>query len=380
MSTQIQESERLYELRKNGQSYWLDNLTRSMIQSGELERRVSEEGLLGVTSNPKTFADSVQSGDEYDEEIARLAMDGKSDLEIYEQLMIKDVAQGCDVLRPVYDQTDGKDGFVSIEVDPRFAHSTEATLEAARDLWKRVDRPNVMIKIPGTIEGLDAIEEALFEGINVNITLLFSNERYRQVAARYLRALRRRKEEGLSTDGISSVASFFLSRIDVLIDQLLDHRIFPDGNNSEDVSKIKGKAAIAQARLAYASFKEAFSGEQWLAFVEAGSTVQRPLWASTSVKTEGVPDTLYVDSLIADETVNTMPEKTITAFADHGEVKRNAINDVGDDPVEVGRKLESLGIDFGYVAQRLEDEGIQKFIEPFEAGLKAVGELAKESR
>lgn len=379
MSTQLQESERLHRLSEFGQSYWLDNLTREMIDSGELERRVAEEGLRGVTSNPKTFAVSVQAGEDYDRDIENLAREGKSDQEIYEQLMIDDVARGCDVLKPVFDKTGGRDGFVSIEVDPRLARQTEATLDAARSLWKRVGKKNVMVKIPGTPEGLAAIEEALFEGINVNITLLFSNERYRQVAAHYLRALRRRNERGDSVEGIASVASFFLSRIDVLVDELLEHRGSPIAKDAL-ANRLRGKAAIAQAKLAYGSFKEAFLDQAGSELEARGAAVQRPLWASTSVKTEGVPDTLYVDSLIADQTVNTMPEKTIEAFADHGNLKRDAIEAVDMDPREILNGLESLGISLDYVAQRLEDEGIQKFIDPFEEGFAAVAKQAERHR
>lgn len=375
MSASVTNFMRLAELLQCGQSYWLDNLTREMIETGELERRVANEGLRGVTSNPKTFADSVQSGHRYDADIARLAKAGESDLTIYETLMIDDVRAGCDILRPVYDESQGEDGFVSIEVDPRLARQTEATLDDARRLWRQVDRPNVMIKIPGTFEGLPAIENALAEGININITLLFSNSRYRQVVARYLKALDRRLQAGLSMDSVASVASFFLSRIDVLVDQLLEHRVLP-GCEEHLASALKGKAAIAQARLAYRSFQEAFREPQWTHFSRKGAKVQRPLWASTGVKSADYADTMYVDSLIAENTVNTMPEKTIEAFADHGRARRDAIHEAEDDSDRVCDQLKALGIDLDDVARRLEDEGIQKFIEPFMEGMQAVGEQA----
>lgn len=379
MTAVLENPSRMKKLLDCGQSYWLDNLTREMIESGELERRVAEEGLRGVTSNPKTFADSVNSGTLYDEDIARMARDGDSDLVIYETLMIDDVRRGCDILKPVFESSEGRDGFVSIEVDPRLARQTEATLDSARMLWKRVDRPNVMVKIPGTREGLPAIEEALFEGINVNITLLFSHARYRRVVARYLQALDRRRRAGKPISRVASVASFFLSRIDVLVDELLEHRLLPDC--SEHIAKtLQGKAAIAQARLAYGSFREAFSGPQWALLEREGAHVQRPLWASTSVKQPQYPDTMYVDALIADSTINTMPENTIQAFADHGVVKRNAIDASEGDPALVADQLKSVGIDMTHVAQRLEDEGIQKFIDPFVGGLAAIAKQAVQAR
>ncbi|MDQ8205047.1 transaldolase [Pelagicoccus sp. SDUM812003] len=381
MSAVAEKESKLRELRDYGQSYWLDNLTREMIETGELERRVNEEGLLGITSNPKTFADSVKSGDRYDQDIERLATSGKSDVEIYESLMIEDVRNGCDALMPVYEETRGGDGFVSIEVDPRLARQSEATLAAACSLWERVDRPNVMIKIPGTEEGLDAIEEALFRGINVNITLLFSNERYRRVVARYLWAMERRLKHGLPVDGIASVASFFLSRIDSLVDELLEQRALPACHDHEHMAKaLKGHSAIAQACLAYRSFREAFSGRAWEAMEERGAQIQRPLWASTSVKSDDYPDTLYVDSLIARDTVNTMPEKTIDAFTDHGALEADSIRKPSEQADLIMEQLEAMGVDMAYVAQRLEDEGIQKFIQPFEDGLAAVSKQAKKAR
>jgi transaldolase len=357
-----------------GQSYWLDNLSREMLNSGALERRVVEQGLRGVTSNPKTFATSVQGGDLYDRDIRRLRQEGHSDPAIYEKLMVDDVQRGCDVLRPVYDATAGQDGFVSIEVDPRLARDTDHTLKAARHLWQTVDRPNAMIKIPGTPEGLPAIETALEEGINVNITLLFSLGRYKQVTAAHLRAMDRRRIEGKPLDSVASVASFFLSRIDVLVDELLDHRDSPANSRSLPAS-LQGRTALMAARQVYDTFRQTFAGPQWEALAKEGARPQRPLWASTSTKNPDLPDTLYVDNLIARFTVNTMPEETIEAFADHGTLSEDAIDRIDGNPDEHFRQLQQLGIDPDYLALRLEDEGIQKFIEPFREGLASIGEV-----
>lgn len=374
----LEDVSKLERLQQCGQSYWLDNLTRDMIDSGELAERVDRQGLRGVTSNPQTFAKSVQSTEAYDADIARLARDGESVAEIYETLMVDDVRRGCDVLRPVYDDTGGSDGFVSIEVDPRLARQAEATLDAARRLWDRVDRPNAMIKIPGTSECLDAIEQCLLEGININITLLFSNRRYRQVVARYLRAMHRRLGNGDPCDRVASVASFFLSRIDILVDELLEQRVLPSCEEHIG-SSLLGKAAIAQARLAYRSYQEAFSGCGWEKLGDRGVRTQRPLWASTSVKDPKYADTMYVENLVAADTVNTMPEKTIEAFADHGSARRNAIEHCDEDPQFIWDAIEDLGIDIDYVSRRLEDEGIQKFIDPFNEGMEAIERLANAS-
>ncbi len=370
---------RLRELLSRGQSYWMDNLTREMIETGELAHRVTEEGLRGITSNPKTFADSIQLGERYDADVASLAQQGATDEAIYEALMIDDAQRACDVLRPVFEESSGSDGFVSIEVDPRLARQTEATLDAARMLWRRVDRPNVMVKIPGTEQGLPAIEEALFEGIDVNITLLFSSARYRRVVARYLKALDRRRKEGLPIDGIASVASFFLSRIDALVDELLEHRQLPDCPE-HTAGMVKGKAALSEAALAYLSFREAFRQPQWNLLRSEGAMAQRPLWASTSVKSDAYPDTLYVDALVAEGTVTTMPEATIEAFADHGRLDSAILAGDRSYPTRVAEQLRALDIDMAQVAQRLEDEGIQKFIEPFADGLKAVSKIADRAR
>lgn len=374
---EIATTERLQGLIEKGQSYWLDNLTREMLHNGELKQRVESEGLRGVTSNPKTFSDSVQSGGLYDSDIERLASEGVDDESIYETLMVDDVRDACDVFKELHEKADGQDGYVSIEVDPRLAHDSDGTLQAARDLWKKVRRENAMIKIPATSECLPAIEEALYEGINVNITLIFSRSRYREVAACYLRALRRREREGKDVNRIASVASFFLSRIDAKVDEALEK----PGMDQELVSGIKGRIAIAQAKLAYRDFQETFTGTVWREGLhKKGALSQRLLWASTSVKSKEYPDTYYVDSLIGKETVTTLPEKTALAFSERGSLEENSVLRNSDEYNEICRKLDVLGISTEQVFQELEAEGIKKFIEPFEVGLKSISRLAKQTR
>jgi transaldolase len=360
----------LLQLSRCGQSYWLDNLTRDMIRSGELERRAAEDDLRGVTSNPATFRKAIAESELYDEEIGSLARRGLGAPEIHAELMISDVRAACDLLRPVHEATG--DGFVSLEVSPHLAHDTEGTLEEARRFWSAVDRPNLFIKIPGTREGVPAIEEALFEGININITLLFSIESYEAVARAYIRALERRLAAGRAVDGVDSVASFFLSRIDVLTDQLLEHRKLPPERRRGHpaAEELAGKVGIANAKLAYQSFKRIFAEASWAALERRGARLQRPLWASTGTKNPKYRDTMYVEPLVGRHTVNTMPEATIAAFAAHGIVEEDAVEKGVEEAEETLRALEKLGIDFHCLTWQLEHEGVQKFIEPFD-GLMA---------
>lgn len=374
------DTNRLNGLLENGQSYWLDNLTRDMLHSGELRARIDEEGLRGITSNPKTFSDSVRAGTLYGDEIEQLVECGESVESVYETLMVTDVQQACDAFEALYKETDAGDGYVSIEVDPRLSRDAEATLQAARRLWEKVGRPNAMVKIPATEACLPSIEEALYEGINVNITLIFSVERYREVAACYLRALRRREQEGLELKGIASVASFFLSRIDVKVDAYVDAAAVSPSEKDRAAS-LKGKAAIAQARSAYESYRSTYEKPGWWDSLRSkGAAPQRLLWASTSVKSDQYPDTYYVDSLIADGTVNTMPESTVEAFSKQGTVERNAIEKAGEEPETVFQELAGLGIDMQSVSADLEEEGIQKFIDPFEEGMRSVSRQVKQAR
>lgn len=358
--------DRIAELMAHGQSCWMDDLTRHMITSGGLARRVAEEGLRGITSNPSIFEKAIRQGADYDADIARAAREGQSIEQIYEELVTTDVRNACDILRPVYEETCGVDGFVSLEVSPHLARNTQASIEEARRLWARVNRPNLFIKIPGTAEGAPAVEQLLFEGININITLLFSIASYEAVAEAYMRALERRHAAGLPLDMIASVASFFLSRIDVLVDELLRHRIVSDRPSDPDPRRLLGKAAIANAKLAYQSFKRILESDRWKALAAKGARVQRMLWASTSTKNPAYPDLMYVEPLIGPLTINTMPAKTIAALRDHGTV-RDTIEHGVPEARRVMTDLARIGVQFDFVTAQLENEGIQKFIVPFDS-------------
>jgi len=359
----------LLKLAEHGQSYWMDDLSREMLESGELDRRVREEGLRGVTSNPTILRDAVAaSGIYYQDQIGSAVRAGRSAPGILDELMVTDVRRACDVLRPVYDATEGTDGFVSLEVSPHLARDTEGSIEAGRRFVAAVDRPNLFIKIPGTAEGLPAIEQLLYEGINVNVTLLFSLPRYEEVAEAYLRALERRVAEDRPVDRLRSVASFFLSRIDVMVDELLRHRVRPDGSSpfEPDPTSLLGRTAIASARLAHRLFRKTVAGERWLALEKKGARPQRLLWASTGTKDPSYSDVMYVEPLVGPDTVVTMPRATIAAFADHGRVRRTLDKDVRES-FRVMRGVSAVGIDMRHVTRQLEDEGIRKFVEPYDA-------------
>jgi len=371
--------EKFDKLLEYGQSYWLDNLSREIITDGKLENRIKNEGLRGITSNPKIFMKAISSGHLYDDQVKELAAKGKKTEEIYEALAVKDIQKACDMMRPVFDDSNGEDGFVSLEVSPYLARETEKTKAEARRLFKEVDRPNCLIKIPGTKEGVPAIEEMLYEGININITLLFSIESYEAVAEAYLKALERRVEDGKPIDKIASVASFFLSRIDVLVDKILHDEIIPqmEGDRKIVAGNLLGETAIASAKIAYQSFEKKFSGERWEKLAAKGARVQRPLWASTSNKTDAYRDTRYVEPLIGPHTVNTMPDETIEAFKDHGHLFPDTVKKDVEDAHRVFDDLKKVGISLDDVTDQLVEEGIQKFIEPFDELLKTVEEEAK---
>lgn len=363
---------RIHQLLECGQSCWLDNLTREMLDTGELERLVRDEGVRGVTSNPKTFADSLMKGTIYHDDIRRLANEGVVPITIHRKLMVADVRRACDVLRPVFDKSGGADGFVSIEVDPRLAREAGTTLETARVLWTEVDRPNCMVKIPGTAECLTTIEAALCEGIPVNITLLFSPERYAKVLSAYQMALMSREARKVPLSAVVSVASFFLSRIDTMVDGMLDRH--EDGK----AAALRGQVALALARRVYEMFRASLAEPGWAALEEKGGRPQRPLWASTGRKNPGYSETMYVDSLVARDTVNTMPAGTMEAFRDRGDVEEDAIFRRARDPEDVLGELDLLGIDIEEVAVRLEDEGIRKFVEPQDETLEEIDRIIAE--
>lgn len=364
----------LHELWEHGQSVWLDNLSREMLRSGELARRVEVEGVRGVTSNPAIFQAAITGGTAYDEELAALAAEGLDAVEAYERLAVADVRSACDLLRPVWEETDGLDGYVSLEVSPHLAHDTEATVAEARRLFEAVDRRNVFIKIPGTPAGVPAIRRALLEGIHINVTLLFSIDAYEAVADAYLEALEDRREAGRAVDDVLSVASFFLSRIDTLVDRELDAlRAEADPGESARIGDLRGRTAIANAKLAYRSFRRRLEGRRWRRLRDAGAKPQRMLWASTSTKDPAYSDVKYVEPLIGPLTINTMPESTIEAFVDHGTVEETVLEGVGEAEA-VMRGLSEAGIDFDDVTDRLLEQGVEKFVTPFDRLLGSLRE------
>ena len=368
----------LIQLADHGQSYWLDTLSRRIIENGELAKRVREEGLRGVTSNPNTLNQSISGGSgAYAAQVEELALAGRDTAEIYEALTTTDVRNACDLLRPVYDESGGADGFVSLEVSPHLAYDTEGTLEEARRLWRTVDRPNLLVKVPGTRPGVPAIEQLLVEGINVNVTLLFSVPDYEAVAEAYLRALERRLEAGEPLDTVASVASFFLSRIDVLVDEMLSHHASPRPGAGPDPQGLRGRAAIAEAKLAYRAFRWMLEGERWRRLAGHGARPQRVLWASTGTKNPAYPDVMYVEPLIGPDTVNTLPEETIEHFAEHGRVAAT-VAEGAEAAEQVKAELARLGIDFAAVARQLESEGVKKFNEPYDASMATVETLRRE--
>jgi len=344
-----------------GQSPWLDNIQRGWLRNGELERWV-ERGVRGVTSNPTIFAKAIEGSADYDDQFGSLVNDGASVEDSYWALVKSDIADALGVLRPVYDSADGGDGFVSVEVAPELARDTKGTLASARELWSQIDKPNLFVKIPATREGVPAIQQSLSEGININVTLLFSIERYGEIIEAYLSGLEARVEsEGDSCDlsHLASVASFFVSRVDSETDRRLETI------GSPAAQALQGKAAVANAQLAYALFLDRFQGPRWEALKAKGAKVQRPLWASTSTKNPAFPDTLYVDSLIGPDTVNTMPDSTLSDFDDHGTLARTVDADL-DAAREVMASLADVGVDIAEVTKTLEEEGVASFSKSFD--------------
>jgi transaldolase len=369
----------LIELTRLGQSVWNDNIERKLLTSGELKRLIDEDGLSGVTSNPAIFEKAIASSDLYADQLRDVADQGKSPQEIYEALAIRDIQMAADVLAAVYEKTGGTDGFVSLECSPLLANDTQATIEETRRLWRLVDRKNVMIKIPGTPEGIPAIEQGIYEGININITLLFSLHAYDQTIEAYIRGLERRVAENQPIENISSVASFFVSRIDTAVDKELERRI---SNTTDEQEKTKlqsllGRIAIANAKLAYQRYKKVFHGERFSSLKAKGAQLQRPLWASTSTKNPVFPDVYYVEALIGPETVDTLPPATIVAFRDHGRA-RVTIEDNLDEERALLTRLEEVGISLDQVTAHVLSDAVRLFVEPFEKLLKTIEARAAE--
>ncbi len=357
----------LRALREAGQSVWLDYIHRGLLRSGELRRLIDEDGVAGVTSNPTIFDKAISGSTEYDEQLTRLAREGKSAQEIYEALVVDDIRAAADALRPVFSQSGGVDGYISIEVSPLLASDTAGTISEVRRWADVIARPNVMVKIPATPEGIPAIEEMIAEGRNINITLIFSLQMYGRVMEAYLRGLERRTDAGRAIDKIASVASFFVSRIDTEADKRLEARIKSgsDPREAERVRGLLGRVAIANAKLAYRHFREVFSSARFLALANRGARLQRPLWASTSTKNPAYPDLLYVESLVGQDTVDTMPPQTLAAFRDHGRVVRDAVmQDVGGAEA-VFRRLAEAGINLDDITQTVLDQGVVLFADSF---------------
>ena len=356
----------LQRLKNFGQSVWYDNIDRAQLVSGQFQDLLDNDGVVGVTANPTIFQKSISHGNAYDEQMTQLIGEGKGANEIYEAMIIQDIRTVADMLRPIYDRTNMGDGYVSLEVSPDLAHDTDRTIAEVRRFWKMVDRPNLLIKIPATPEGIPAIQAALTEGINVNITLIFSIQAYRAVTEAYLNALEDRNASGKDISHIASVASFFVSRVDTLVDKMLDDKIkaTTDSAEQQKLKMLQGKAAIANARLVYQDFKKIFSTPRFETLKHSGAHVQRPLWASTSTKNPAYRDVLYAEELIGPDTVDTMPLETIENFKDHGRAELTIENNIPQAKAEL-ETLESVGIHYDAVTQQLLDEGVQKFADSF---------------
>jgi transaldolase len=356
----------LVELQKQGQSVWYDNIDRSQLASGQFKSMLDADGILGVTANPTIFEKSISAGHAYDAQMTQLIKEGKSTNEIYENVVITDIRTVADLLRPIYEQTQGKDGYVSLEVSPVLANDTAGTIAEAKRFWGMVERPNLMIKIPATPAGVPAIYEVIRSGINVNVTLIFSIEAYRNVTDAYIRALEDRHSRGENIQKLASVASFFISRVDTLVDPLLENKIKASSSESEkaQLKSLEGKAAIANARVVYQDFKKIFGAARFETLKQAGAHVQRPLWASTSTKNPAYRDVLYAEELVGPDTVDTMPLETINNFRDHGKPRFSIEDDVPAAQAALDA-LEKAGIHYTQVTQQLLDEGVQKFADSF---------------
>jgi transaldolase len=359
---------RLHQLSALGQSVWIDSLSREWLETGELERMMREDAVVGVTSNPTIFQKAMAEGDWYDEQLREVLETENDPSEIFLQLAVRDIQEACDLMRTVWDEGEGQSGYVSLEVEPNVAYETEATIEEAARFHEWVDRPNLYVKIPATPPGLPAIEEMIARGRSINITLIFSLDRYAEVAEAYIRGLERLVATGGDPTRVSSVASFFVSRVDTEADRRLDEAGHPE---------LKGKLAIANAKLAYQRYKEIFRGARWEALAAKGASKQRCLWASTSTKNPEYRDVMYVEELIGPETVNTMPKETIEAFQDHGEVELTLERGM-DEARALFRKLAEIGVDYDDVTETLEREGVEKFADSFRELIEGIEEKRKQ--
>ena len=365
----------LKELEILGQSVWLDYIRRDLITSGRLQHMIQEDGIRGMTSNPSIFEKAIAESQEYDEAVRGLVVRGKNAKEIYEDLTMRDVQSAAYEFGSLYETTDGKDGYVSLEVNPHLAHDTQGTIEEARRLSKTLNRFNIFIKVPATAEGLPAIQQLISEGISVNVTLLFGLPRYRQVAEAYIAGLEARLDQGKPVKQLASVASFFLSRIDTLVDSLLEKPIARGGKEADLAKKVRGQVAIASAKLAYQMYKELFASDRFKKLAAQGAHPQRLLWASTGTKNPDYSDVKYVDSLIGPDTVNTLPLETLDAYRDHGDPKLRLEENIKE-ANGIMRQFPDLGISIDTITQQLENEGIEKFNKPFD---KLMETLTKKS-
>jgi transaldolase len=368
----------LLKLERFGQSIWMDFIRRGTISSGELKKLIEDDGLGGVTSNPSIFEKAVAESHDYDEAIRALVLEGKSVDQIYATLTVEDIQRTADLFRPVYDRLDGADGFVSLEVSPYLAHDTAGTIAEARRLWTSVARPNVMIKVPATVEGLPAIQQLIGEAINVNITLLFGLPRYRQAAEAYIAGLETLAAQGKPLKSTVSVASFFLSRIDVLLDPTLEKLMATDKSKADLAEQFHGKVAIFSAKAAYQIYQEIFASERFGKLKAQGARPQRLLWASTSTKNAAYSDLKYVEALIGPETIDTIPLETLAAYRDHGRPALRLTNDAAK-AAQTLRRLGEVGIDLDKATQQLEDEGVQKFAKAFDVLMKTLKEKGTQT-
>lgn len=352
-------------LESFGQSIWMDFISRRTITSGQLQQWIERDGISGVTSNPSIFQKAITDSDDYDESIRALILKGMTGDEIFRSIIVEDIQRVADLLRPTYDRTDGRDGFVSLEVSPKLAYDTKGTIEEARELWALVNRPNAMIKVPATSEGIPAIRELTGEGINVNITLIFGLSRYQEVAGAYISGLETLAAKGKRLKETASVASFFVSRIDALIDPFLEEKVKRDGPRAAIAARLRGETAIASAKIAYEIYQEFFRRDRFIRLANQGARTQKLLWASTSTKNPAYKDTKYVEALIGPDTINTVPTETLNAYRDHGHPEQSLDHEVHR-AYHLLNKLSIVGIDLNAITQQLEDDGVTKFIAAYD--------------